>query len=58
MKADTMLAFKTLPPGAEFKQLGGRLRGTYQLRVGGPYRIRFQWKPGIGAVAIQVANFH
>jgi len=41
----------------DFKMLRGRLRGWYQFRVGGPYRLRFQWEDG-QAVTIKVGNFH
>lgn len=44
--AATMAAFTSLPPGADFKELKGAWRGTYQLRIGGPYRIRFKWTEG------------
>jgi len=46
------------PPGWRFKELHGKLRGTYQVRIDGQYRIRFQWDPTRGAVGIVVGEFH
>jgi plasmid maintenance system killer protein len=55
--AYNLLELSTLPRGSRFKELHGPLRGTYQLRVGGPYRIRFRWSDG-HAVEIQASHFH
>jgi len=46
------------PPGWRFKQLHGRLRGTYQIRIDNQYRIRFHWDPRHGAVGITLGEFH
>ncbi|HVA33359.1 MAG TPA: type II toxin-antitoxin system RelE/ParE family toxin [Candidatus Baltobacteraceae bacterium] len=56
-QAASMAAFTALPPGANFKELCGDLRGTYQFRIGGPYRIRFRWVRD-RAWMIQAAHFH
>src|SRR5271155_4601947 len=56
-QAASMAAFTALPPGVEFKELHGHLRGTYQFRIGGPYRIRFRWNRD-HACEIQAAHFH
>jgi plasmid maintenance system killer protein len=52
-----MAAFNALPPGADFKALHGRLRGTYQLRIAGPYRVRFRWAEN-RSYDIEARNFH
>lgn len=46
------------PPGWRFKELHGRRRGTYQVRIDRRYRIRFRWDPTLGAVGIIVGEFH
>jgi plasmid maintenance system killer protein len=46
------------PPGWRFKELHGKLRGTYQVRIDGQYRLRFQWDQTHGAVGIIVGEFH
>ena len=46
------------PPGWRFKELHGKLRGTYQVRLDDKYRIRFRWDTMHGAVAITVGEFH
>ncbi len=46
------------PPGWRFKELHGKLRGTYQVRLDDKYRIRFRWDTTHGAVAITVGEFH
>ena len=46
------------PPGWRFEERHGRLRGTYQVRFDGQYRLRFQWDPTHGAVGIVVGEFH
>lgn len=46
------------PPGWHFKELHGKLRGTYQIRIDGQYRIRFRWDPRCGAVGVTVGEFH
>ncbi|MDQ6930705.1 MAG: hypothetical protein M3126_08585 [Candidatus Eremiobacteraeota bacterium] len=46
------------PPGWRFKELHGRLRGTYQIRLDDKYRIRFRWDKTHGAVGITVGEFH
>ncbi len=56
-QAGRLASFAALPPGAQFKELQGVLRGTYQLRIAGPYRIRFKWQDG-RACDIQAGNFH
>ena len=40
-----------------FKMLAGTSRGKYQFKVGGAYRIRFQWE-GRRAVNIRIGEFH
>lgn len=45
------------PPGWRFKELHGQLRGTYQVRIDGQYRIRFRWDADHGAVDIMVGEF-
>jgi plasmid maintenance system killer protein len=46
------------PPGWRFKQLHGRSRDTYQIRIDDQYRIRFRWDPRHGAVDISLGEFH
>ena len=46
------------PPGWRFKELHGKLRDTYQIRIDGQYRIRFKWDQIHGAVGIVVGEFH
>ena len=46
------------PPGWRFKQLHGTLRGTYQIRIDGQYRIRFHWDQHHGAVSVTLGEFH
>jgi len=57
VQAASLAAFRALPPGADFKELHGRLRGTYQLRIAGPYRIRFRWSID-HTYAIEARQFH
>ncbi len=52
-----MASFKALPPGADFKELRGVARGTYQLRIAGAYRIRFTWSEE-GAYELHAGDFH
>jgi len=52
-----MAAFAALPPGADFKELRGTPRGMYQLRIAGPFRIRFRWLEGC-ACDIKAGQFH
>lgn len=40
-----------------FKMLAGTNRGTYQFKVSGAYRLRFEWE-GRRAVNIRVGEFH
>src|SRR5271166_3719173 len=54
----TLQDCSSYPPGWRFKQLHGKLRGTYQMRIDGQYRIRFQWDSAHGAVGITVGEFH
>jgi len=42
---------------ADFKMLHGQLRGWYQFRISGPYRVRFQWANG-QTVMVTVGDFH
>ncbi|TAM91072.1 hypothetical protein EPN42_04950 [bacterium] len=64
MRIDQLLNTATLgdcsnfPPGWRFKELHGKLRGTYQIRIDGRYRIRFRWDPTCGAIDIDVGEFH
>jgi plasmid maintenance system killer protein len=46
------------PPGWRFKELRGKLRGSYQIRIDGQFRIRFRWDRDEGAIAISVGEFH
>ncbi len=46
------------PPGWRFKELHGKLRGTYQIRIDDRYRVRFRWDVTHGAVGITVGEFH
>jgi plasmid maintenance system killer protein len=46
------------PPGWRFKELHGRLRGTYQIQIDAQYRIRFHWDARRGAVGIIAGDFH
>lgn len=46
------------PPGYRFKELHGKLRGTYQIRIDGRYRIRFRWDQHRGAIGITVGEFY
>jgi plasmid maintenance system killer protein len=57
VQAASLAAFKALPPGADFKELAGPLKGIYQLRIAGPYRIRFTWVED-QAWTIQAGEFH
>lgn len=57
MQASSLGAFNALPPGAEFKELHAPRRGTDQLRIAGPYRIRFAWSEN-RAWAIEARDFH
>ena len=41
----------------DFKMLHGRLRGTYQFRIEGAYRVRFEWANG-QAMGIRCGEFH
>ncbi len=56
-RAASMTAFTSLPPGADFKSLHGALHGFYQIRIAGPYRIRFMWD-GTEACEIHAGQFH
>ena len=58
LQQTTMAGFAMLPSGAQFKKLHGKRRGTYQIRAGGPYRVRFKWLKGVGAIEIEVKDFH
>jgi plasmid maintenance system killer protein len=49
--------FSGLAGGAHFKELHGGLKGTYQLRIAGQYRIRFKWASS-GTYEIQAGTFH
>jgi plasmid maintenance system killer protein len=40
-----------------FKMLHGNLRGVYQFRIEGAYRVRFEWEQG-HAVRIKCGEFH
>jgi toxin HigB-1 len=57
LQAATVASFRALPPGADFKELRGVARGTYQLRIAGPYRIRFTWSEE-GAYELHAGDFH
>jgi plasmid maintenance system killer protein len=54
----TLMDCSSYPPGWRFKELHGKLRGTYQIRIDGQYRIRFQWDEKYGAVGITLGEFH
>ena len=54
----TLKDCSSYPPGWRFKELHGKLRGTYQIRIDEQYRIRFQWDPRRGAVGIDIGEFH
>ena len=41
----------------DFKMLHGVLRGIYQFRIEGAYRVRFEWSEG-RAVRIQCGEYH
>ncbi|MHB8357767.1 MAG: hypothetical protein ACYDDQ_13895 [Vulcanimicrobiaceae bacterium] len=41
----------------DFKMLRGHLRGVYQFRIDGGYRVRFEWEHG-RAVRIRCGEFH
>ncbi|HXM18889.1 MAG TPA: hypothetical protein VN934_08745 [Candidatus Tumulicola sp.] len=56
-QAASLASFTALPSGADFKELRGALRGTYQLRIAGPYRIRFIWQEH-QACEIHAGHFH
>jgi len=56
-QAASIAAFSALPPGVAFKELHGKLRGTYQLRIAAGYRIRFKWSED-RAYAIEAGHFH
>jgi|GEM_PF-1041218 len=56
-RANHLGNFSELAAGASFKELHGRLQGTYQVRIAGQYRIRFKWS-NFGACEIQAGEFH
>ena len=54
--AATRLGELMLPPGNDLKKLGGT-PGLWQVRIRGPYRVRFRWD-GQNAYDVEIGDFH
>ncbi|OJW49169.1 MAG: hypothetical protein BGO67_10965 [Alphaproteobacteria bacterium 41-28] len=45
-------------PGTQLEKLKGDRKGQVSLRVIGPYRLCFNWTPGVGATNIEIVDYH
>ena len=55
--AASQLPSLRIPPGNHLKQLQGKRKGQYSIRINDQWRICFRWKDG-DAIDVEIVDYH